>query len=52
MSLLPKFLKIIISAPQLPENKKKSFSPDPQNPWGPLSARDMAAFTIHIQMPL
>ena len=34
MSLLPKSLKIITSAPQLPENKG-SFSPDPKNPWGP-----------------
>ena len=34
MSLLPKSLKIITSAPQLPENKYP-FSPDPQNPWGP-----------------
>ena len=34
MSLLPSSLKIIISAPQLPENKYP-FSPDPQCPWGP-----------------
>ena len=36
MSLLRKSLKIITSAPQLPENKQP-FSPDPQNPWGPSS---------------
>ena len=34
MSLLPKSLKTITRAPQLPENKGP-FSPDPQNPWGP-----------------
>ena len=34
MSLLPRSLKIITSAPQIPENKLP-FSPDPQNPWGP-----------------
>ena len=35
MSLLPRSLKIMTSAPQLPENKYP-FSPDPQNPWGPM----------------
>ena len=35
LSLLPKSLKIITSAPQIPENKSP-YSPDPQNPWGPL----------------
>ena len=35
MSLLPSSPKIITSAPQLPENEKKTFSPDPQNPGGP-----------------
>ena len=34
MRLLPKCLKIITNAPQIPENKW-SFSPDAQNPCGP-----------------
>ena len=39
MRLFPKSLKIITSAPQLPENEE-SFSPDPQNPWGPIGCPD------------
>ena len=34
MRFLPRSLKIITSASQLPENKYP-LSPDPQNPWAP-----------------
>ena len=44
--LAPKSLKIITSAPQLPENIKP-FSPDPQNPWGPLFPAQGTSSYLH-----